>query len=148
MSNTQPLSIIHLKKMDPIGFLIFIPAVVSILLTLQWGGVEYNWGNVRVVVLCILFGVCTAMWCFVQFWKQDNATVPPRLVKDRNVCGAVIHATFLGGSFFVFGYYVSFEPWYSRFRLTTSKSSQFGSKQSKKSQPPSLGSITFHWLLR
>jgi hypothetical protein len=135
--------------MDPIGFLIFIPAVVSILLTLQWGGVEYDWGNARIVVLCVLFGICAVMWCFVQFWKQDNATVPPRLVKDRNVYGAVIHATFLGGSFFVFGYYVSFESLYSRFwLLTTTESSQFGSKQSKKFQPPSLGSITFHWLWR
>ncbi|KAJ5609975.1 hypothetical protein N7510_006694 [Penicillium lagena] len=105
-SNTQPLSLTQLRKMDPIGFLIFIPAVVSILLTLQWGGIEYDWGNARVVVLCVLFGVCAVMWCFVQFWKQDNATVPPRLLKDRNVYGAVIHATFLGGSFFVFGYYL------------------------------------------
>ena len=133
--------------MDPVGVLIFIPAVVSILLTLQWGGVEYDWGSARVVVLCVLFGVCAVGWCLVQIWKQDDATVPPRLVKDRNVYGAVLHATFLGGSFFVFGYYVSFEPRYSTFWLLTSReSSQSGFKQSKKFQLLNLESIIFQCL--
>ncbi|KAJ5641790.1 hypothetical protein N7490_005790 [Penicillium lividum] len=73
------------KRMDPLGILLFIPAIISILLALQWGGTRYEWGN---------------------HWRQEEATVPPRLLTNRNVLGAVIHATFLGGSFFVFGYYL------------------------------------------
>lgn len=93
--------------MDPIGIMMFIPAIISILLSLQWGGTKYDWANARIIALFVLFGVFGSLWCAVQFWKQDEATVPPRLLKSRNVLGAVIHATFLGGSFFVFGYYVS-----------------------------------------
>lgn len=93
--------------MDPIGILVFIPAIISILLSLQWGGTKYNWTNARIIVLFVLFGVFGSLWCVVQIWKQEEATVPPRLLKNRNVLGAVIHAMFLGGSFFVFGYYVS-----------------------------------------
>ncbi|KAJ5320687.1 hypothetical protein N7508_000970 [Penicillium antarcticum] len=96
----------QLKRMDPLGILAFIPAIVSILLGLQWGGTKYDWHNARIIALFVLFGVFGSLWCFIQVWKQDEATVPPRLLKNRNVLGAVIHATFLGGSFFVFGYYL------------------------------------------
>lgn len=96
-----------LRRMDPIGILVFIPAIICILLTLQWGGTKYEWSNARIIAMFVLFGVFGALWCAVQFWKQEEATVPPRLLKNRNVLGAVIHAMFLGGSFFVFGFYVS-----------------------------------------
>ncbi|OGE48067.1 hypothetical protein PENARI_c033G09401 [Penicillium arizonense] len=96
----------QLKRMDPLGILAFIPAIVSILLGLQWAGTKYDWDNARIIALFALFGVFGSLWCYIQVWKQDEATVPPRLLKNRNVLGAVIHATFLGGSFFVFGYYL------------------------------------------
>ncbi|KAJ5792062.1 uncharacterized protein N7503_008040 [Penicillium pulvis] len=94
------------KRMDPLGILLFIPAIISILLALQWGGTKYEWSNVRIIVLFVLFSLFSLAWCYVQHWKQEEATVPPRLLMNRNILGAVIHATFLGGSFFVFGYYL------------------------------------------
>jgi MFS family permease len=97
----------QINQIDPLGIAAFIPAIISLLLTLQWGGTKYDWTNSRIIALFILFAVFGTLWCAIQLWKQDDATVPPRLLKDRNVLGAVIHATFLGGSFFVFGYYVS-----------------------------------------
>ncbi|CAG7920900.1 unnamed protein product [Penicillium olsonii] len=96
----------QLKRMDPLGIVTFVPAIVSLLLCLQWGGTKYDWNDVRIIVLFVLFGVFASMWAIIQVWKQDDATVPPRLLKNRNVLGAVLHATFLGGSFFVFGYYL------------------------------------------
>ena len=95
------------KKMDPVGIALFIPAIISMLLALQWGGIKYEWSNVRVLVLFVLFTVLILSWCYVQYRKQEEATVPPHILTNRNVIGAVIHAMFLGGSFFVFGYYVS-----------------------------------------
>lgn len=141
---TEPGVLNKVKRMDPIGILMFIPAIISILLSLQWGGTKYGWANARIIALFVLFGVFGSLWCAVQFWKQDEATVPPRLLKNRNVLGAVIHAMFLGGSFFVFGYYVSTltrEPIAS----TDSLSSQSGSKPSKKSQPQNQASTTSPW---
>ncbi|CAI7604415.1 unnamed protein product [Penicillium bialowiezense] len=96
----------QLKRMDPLGIAAFVPAIVCLLLGLQWGGTKYNWNDVRIIVLFVLFGVFGLLWGFIQVWKQDDATVPPRLLKNRNVLGAVVHAIFLGGSFFVFGYYL------------------------------------------
>lgn len=97
----------QVKRMDPLGILAFIPAIISVLLGLQWGGTRYPWKDTRIIVLFVLFAVFGAAWGGIQVWMQERATVPPRLLKNRNVLGAVIHAMFLGGSFFVFSYYVS-----------------------------------------
>ncbi|KAJ5280674.1 hypothetical protein N7478_006046 [Penicillium angulare] len=94
------------KQMDPIGILVFIPAIISVLLGLQWGGTKYEWSNVRIIVLFVLFVIFSFIWCYVQYIKQEEATVPPHILTNRNVIGAVIHAMFFGGSFFVFGYYL------------------------------------------
>lgn len=127
--------------MDPIGILVFIPATISILLSLQWGGTKYDWTSARILALLVLFGVFASLWCAVQFWEQDEATVPPRLLNNRNVLGAVIHAMFLGGSFFVFGYYVSIII-LGFISSTDPRSSQSGFKPSKKSPLQNQGSTT------
>ena len=93
--------------MDPLGIVTFIPTVISILLALQWGGTKYDWTNARIIVLFVLFGVFGTLWCWIQVWEQEEATVPPRVLKQRSVLGAVIHGMSLGGSFMVLGYYVS-----------------------------------------
>ncbi|KAJ5786977.1 hypothetical protein N7457_001967 [Penicillium paradoxum] len=111
----------QIKRMDPFGILVFIPAIVSLLLCLQWGGTRYNWDNARIIALFVLFGIFSCAWCGIQLWKQDEATVPPRLLKNRNVLGAVIHATFLGGSFFVFGYYLPI--WFQAVKETSAAQS-------------------------
>lgn len=136
------------KRMDPLGILAFIPAIISVLLGLQWGGTKYEWNDTRIIVLFLLFGVFGIAWCVIQFWMQEQATVPPRLLKDRNVLGAVLHAMFLGGSFFVFGYYVSRAVSARWEWILTWQSFPFGSKPSRKCLRPSLGSTIFPWSCR
>ena len=35
----------RLVQFDPIGTLVFIPAIICLLLALQWGGSKYPWSN-------------------------------------------------------------------------------------------------------
>lgn len=44
-------------KLDPLGTLIFVPAIVCLLLALQWGGVTYDWSNGRIIALFVVFGI-------------------------------------------------------------------------------------------
>ena len=37
------------KMLDPVGNTIFVPAVICMLLALQWGGVTYAWSNPRII---------------------------------------------------------------------------------------------------
>lgn len=94
-------------QLDLLGLLFFIPAIVSILLALQWGGTQYSWGNGRIIGLIVTFGVLISIFIAIQWKKQETATVNPRLVNNRNVSGAAFYCFCLTGSFIVFTYYVS-----------------------------------------
>lgn len=93
-------------QFDPYGTVVFIPGIVCLLLALQWGGSKYPWDDARIIVLLVLFGVLISIFVGVQLWQGDNATVPPRILKQRSMAGASWFAFCLGGSFFSFVYYL------------------------------------------
>lgn len=96
----------QLRELDLLGSLFFFPAVIALLLALQWGGTKYNWANARIIALLVISGVLALIFVGIQYWKQDKATVPPRLLKNRNVWGSAWFSITLGAAFFVFIYYV------------------------------------------
>lgn len=96
----------QLKVLDLEGTALFIPGVICLLLALQWGGTTYAWGNGRIIALFILFALLIAGFVTIQLWKQELATVPPRIFKNRNIWGCALFAAFQGAAFFVMVYYV------------------------------------------
>jgi K+-sensing histidine kinase KdpD len=96
----------QIEQMDPLGTVFFMTGVISLLLALQWGGSKYHWGNARIIVLFILFGVLISAFVAVQIWKQELATVPPRVFKNRNIWGGAFFASMIGGTFFILVYYL------------------------------------------
>ncbi|CAG8932599.1 unnamed protein product [Penicillium salamii] len=97
----------QIKQLDIIGTLFFIPSVVCLLLALQWGGSAYLWSNGRIIALLVLFTVFMMGFIGVQVWRQENATLPPRVFCQRDVWGSSAFTAGLGGSFFALVYYVS-----------------------------------------
>lgn len=97
---------VRLVQLDPYGTIVFIPGVICLLLALQWGGSKYNWKNARIIMLFALSGILITTFIGVQYWQGDNATVPPRLLRQRSVAGAAWFAFCLGGSFFCFIFYL------------------------------------------
>ena len=61
-------------KFDPIGTALFVPAIVCLLLALQWGGTTYPWSSGRVVALLVVFALCIVAFAAVQWWLGDDAT--------------------------------------------------------------------------
>nr|GAT55040.1 major facilitator superfamily transporter [Mycena chlorophos] len=96
----------RVMKFDPIGTIIFVPAIVCLLLALQWGGSTYAWGNGRIIALFVLFGVLITAFIAVQIWRQEDATVPPRIMKQRSILFGSIFSMSLGSSFFILVYYL------------------------------------------
>lgn len=96
----------RIAQIDPYGMFVLIPGIICLLLALQWGGNQYPWGSARIIVLFVLFGILTILFVAIQIWTGDNATVPPRLLKNRSVAGACCFAFCLGGSFFGLIYYL------------------------------------------
>jgi putative effector of murein hydrolase LrgA (UPF0299 family) len=60
-------------QLDLLGTLFFMPAIVSLLLALQWGGSKYEWSDGRIIALFVLFGVLIIAFVGIQIWKQDSA---------------------------------------------------------------------------
>lgn len=96
----------QVAKFDLYGTALFLPAIICLLLALQWGGTTYAWNNGRIIALLVLFAILTAGFIGVQIWRQENATVPPRVFLNRNVWGSALFISMLGAAFFVVVYYL------------------------------------------
>ncbi|KAJ7075565.1 major facilitator superfamily domain-containing protein [Mycena belliarum] len=96
----------RIQQFDPLGTAIFVPAIVCLLLALQWGGSKYAWGSARIVVLLVLFGVLISAFAGIQVWKQEEATIPPRILKKRSILAGAWFALGLGASFFILVYFL------------------------------------------
>lgn len=66
----------------------------------------YRWSNGRIITLFVVFGVLVVVFVAIQFWKKDNGTVPPRIIKQRSVAAAAWFGATIGASFFTFVYYL------------------------------------------
>lgn len=97
-----------LREFDILGMLFFIPGIICLLLALQMGGSTFPWKNGRIIALFVLFGLFIIGFLVIQVWKQENATVPPRIFKNRNVWGCIFYNIMLAGCYFVVIYFVSY----------------------------------------
>ncbi|KAI1366405.1 putative efflux pump [Xylaria arbuscula] len=96
----------RINRFDPIGTVLFMPGIISLLLALQWGGTTYAWSNGRIIALFVVFGILIIAFLYVQYLQQENATVPPRIFASRSVYSSSLFIFALGASFFSFVYYV------------------------------------------
>lgn len=53
-----------------------------------------------------MFAVLLIAFVAIQFWKSENATVPPRIMKQRSVAAASWFAAALAACYYVFVYYL------------------------------------------
>ncbi|KAJ6579591.1 major facilitator superfamily domain-containing protein [Mycena vulgaris] len=107
----------RIQQFDPLGTIVFIPAIVSLLLALQWGGSKYPWGNGRIIGLFVVFGILISGFIAIQIWKQELATVPPRILKKRSIMAASWFSLCLGASFFTLVYFLPL--WFQVIKGTT-----------------------------
>ncbi|KAJ7111214.1 MFS transporter [Mycena epipterygia] len=103
----QPATFMQrLALFDPFGTLVFIPGIVCLLLALQWGGSKFPWNSARIIVLFVVFGILISTFVGVQIWKQERATIPPRLLKQRSIWSGALFSFSIGSSFFILAFYL------------------------------------------
>lgn len=96
----------QINQLDPIGTAVFLPGVVCLLLALQWGGTTYPWSNWRIILLLVLFGVLMPIFIYIQYIKQETATVPPRIFKQRTVMAGMWFTFCVGGAMMTVVYFL------------------------------------------
>ncbi|KAI1815752.1 major facilitator superfamily domain-containing protein [Poronia punctata] len=95
-----------LEHLDPLGSLLIIGAVVSLLLALQWGGQSLPWNSATVIGLLVGFVLITALF-FVMQWRQGaNATLPLALLNQRSILAGALFSFFYSMPTYVYGYYI------------------------------------------
>ncbi|KNG88359.1 putative MFS multidrug transporter [Aspergillus nomiae NRRL 13137] len=95
-----------LSHLDLVGLLFLFPAVICLLLVLSWGGADYPWGDRRIIGLIVGFAALMSIFIVVQWWRQDKATIPPRLIKKRDIWGTCIFSFCITGAMMAFTYHL------------------------------------------
>lgn len=95
-----------LIKLDPLGCVFIISAVVCILLAFQWGGQSLPWNSATVVGLLVGFVLILGLFALSQ-WKQgSDATLPAWLFKQRSLLAGGLFSFFFSMPTYVYGYYL------------------------------------------
>jgi hypothetical protein len=96
----------RIQELDLIGTLILVPAVVCLLLALQWGGSTYPWNNSRIIGLFVGFFCLASIFVFTQIKLGDRATLPLSILSQRTVFVSCIYSFLFGAGFFVLVYFL------------------------------------------
>lgn len=92
--------------LDLIGFALFAPAVLQLLLALQYGGNQYSWNSSYVIGLFCGSVATFAVWFLWNKHKGDDALLPPSMIKRTVIWSAGLYQAFMiaavyGATFFL-----------------------------------------------
>ncbi|EXJ64869.1 hypothetical protein A1O7_01208 [Cladophialophora yegresii CBS 114405] len=96
----------RVMELDLVGAGILIPAIVMLLLAVQWGGSTYPWSNSRIIGLFVGAGLMLVLFSVSQWRLGEAATIPPRLLKQRTLMAACGFVFFFGAGIFILMYYL------------------------------------------
>ncbi|KAI0538757.1 major facilitator superfamily domain-containing protein [Xylaria digitata] len=98
----------RLRKLDVVGASFLVPGVVSLLLALHWGGIEYPWSDSRVWGTLLGFGLITAVFIGTQLYRGEDATIPPRIMARRAVLTSTLFQAIFSMGLYAHFYYLPF----------------------------------------
>ncbi|KAJ7735131.1 major facilitator superfamily transporter [Mycena maculata] len=96
----------RLRKMDPLGTAIFVPAVVCLLVVLQWGGTKYSWSSNRIIAMLVVSGLLLVAFVGIQIREKENATVSTRILGQRSIMAGAWYSFFTGSGFYILVYFL------------------------------------------
>ncbi|KAK7997400.1 cytochrome P450 [Apiospora arundinis] len=94
-----PMSVLRTlpSKLDFIGFLIFAPSAVMLLLALQWGGNAYAWNSSQIIGLFVGAAAMFVVFVAWDYYKGDAAMIPFSIIRQRYVWSAgLTYGLFMG----------------------------------------------------
>ncbi|KAI1259344.1 major facilitator superfamily domain-containing protein [Xylariaceae sp. FL1019] len=95
-----------LSQLDALGTAALIPAVVSLLLAVQWGGLTFPWNDRRVIALLTLGIFLFIVFVLVQSFLPKTATIPPHILKQRSIMAGFWATLTAGSQLMIFVYYL------------------------------------------
>ncbi|KAF7341341.1 DHA14-like major facilitator [Mycena venus] len=107
-ARTAPMRFLQrLSFFDPWGTLVFLPAIITLLLALQWGGSKYPWASAPVIAPLVVSGVLSTLFVLIQLYTaQDKSTIPPRILRQRSIWSSALFAFCMGAAFNIITFYL------------------------------------------
>lgn len=93
-------------KLDLVGFALFAPSTILLLLALQYGGNQYAWNSAEVIGLFCGAGGCFAVFLFWNYRKGDSAMIPLSIIRQRAVWASCISYGLMLGQIACSAYYL------------------------------------------
>ncbi|TQW00433.1 hypothetical protein V2A60_001515 [Cordyceps javanica] len=95
-----------LKKMDMLGFVLFAPAAVMILLALEFGGNKYAWSSPTIIGLFVGGGIEVVLFLWWERRAGMTAMIPLPIIGKRQVWTACVASMFMFSTMLGAGYYL------------------------------------------
>lgn len=92
--------------LDLLGFALFAPAVLQLLLALQYGSQTYPWNSSRVIGLFCGAGATFAVWLLWNFRMGDRALLPHSLISRTTIWTSGMYQAFLMSAVYGAIYYL------------------------------------------
>lgn len=93
--------------LDLVGFALFAPSVIQLLLALQYGaGGQHAWNSSVVIGLFCGAGATFIVFLIWDFYKKDDALIPMSLVKRRTVWSSALNYSFMMATMFAVSYFL------------------------------------------
>ena len=103
-----PLSVLRSlpSKLDLIGFAIFSPAAIQLLLALQYGGVTFAWNSAQIIGLFCGAGATFVLFLGWDYYNGDGALIPLSMARKTIVWASCLVYGLLMGQLFCASYYL------------------------------------------
>ncbi|KAI0479725.1 MFS general substrate transporter [Xylaria cf. heliscus] len=77
--------------LDLVGFILFAPAILQLLLALQFGGRTYAWNSSQVIGLFVGAAATFVAWFLWNRYRGEDAMMPRALIRRKNVLAAALY---------------------------------------------------------
>lgn len=92
--------------LDLLGFSLFAPSVLMLLLALMWGGNHFAWGSSCIIGLFCGAVATFLVWIFWNRHKGEDALIPPSMIGKTAVWASALFQSLLMASVFGAVYYL------------------------------------------
>ncbi|KAL9115272.1 MAG: hypothetical protein Q9227_001066 [Pyrenula ochraceoflavens] len=104
----HPISVLRNlhHRIDLLGFALFAPAVVQLLLALQFGGNQFAWSSSQVIGLFCGAGATFIVWIAWNYYKGDDALLPFPIIRRKAVWTSGVNYAFMMATVFGSTYFL------------------------------------------
>ncbi|KAJ5897520.1 hypothetical protein N7504_007808 [Penicillium tannophilum] len=95
-----------LHELDLIGFVLFSPAAIQLLLALEFGAGSYPWGSATVIGLFCGSGGAFIVFLLWEYHQGDKAMIPLSMIAQRTVWTSCLFMIGLFGTVLSISYYL------------------------------------------